>query len=94
MTPWRSRSESRHSIPPVETALAIKGYRDALTHVLQLAAARDLQSLAGIGLLIPQGEKRGRYYTAGADLAALRGAIVDKRNPRDYSDPFGESSDR
>jgi hypothetical protein len=57
-------------------------------------ATRDLQTLAAVGLLIPQGEKRGRYYTAGAEIAAIRGSIVGKRNPRDRADPFGGSSDR
>ena len=57
-------------------------------------ATRDLQTLAAVGLLIPQGEKRGRYYTAGAEIAAIRGSIVGKRNPRDRADPFGGSSGR
>lgn len=52
-------------------------------------ASRDLRMMADAGLLIPHGEKRGRYYTRGRELAERREQIVDARDPRDDSDPFG-----
>ncbi len=51
-------------------------------------ASRDLQRLADDKWLAPGGEKRGRFYTASADLRRLRQAIIDAREPRDDSDPF------
>lgn len=55
-------------------------------------AGRDLQQLVAAGLLISHGEKRGRYYTASKELAALRQGIIASRDPRDDSDPFAESA--
>ncbi len=52
-------------------------------------ASRDLQRLADDNWLAPGGEKRGRFYTASSDLRRLRQAIIDAREPRDDSDPFG-----
>jgi hypothetical protein len=40
------------------------------------------------GLLEPNGEKRGRYYTATKKIVDIRRAIVNARDPRDESDPF------
>lgn len=51
-------------------------------------AGRDLQQLVAAGLLITHGEKRGRFYTASRELAAIRQAIVLARKPRDDTDPF------
>lgn len=51
-------------------------------------ATRDLQTLTNHGLLMPHGERRGRYYTAGKEISEIRRLVVDRRNPRDNSDPF------
>lgn len=51
-------------------------------------ATRDLQSLTNLGLLVAHGERRGRFYTAGPEVAAIRQKVVGRRNPRDDSDPF------
>lgn len=51
-------------------------------------ATRDLQTLANLGLLIAHGEKRGRYYTAGDEITAIRNSIIGRRVPRDETDPF------
>lgn len=51
-------------------------------------ASRDLKQLTDCGLLIPHGEKRGRYYTGSKQLLALRSEIVAARDSRDDSDPF------
>ncbi len=55
-------------------------------------ASRDLRLLVDRGLLIPHGEKRGRYYVASKELARLRQDIIDDRDPRDDSDPFGDAA--
>ena len=52
-------------------------------------ASRDLQRLVEAGLLTPRGEKRGRYYVGAPIILLARQAIIDSRNPRDDSDPFG-----
>ncbi len=52
-------------------------------------ASRDLQRLVEAGLLTPRGEKRGRYYVGAPAILLARQAIIDSRNPRDDSDPFG-----
>lgn len=57
--------------------------------VSENTASRDLRQLVDAGLLIPFGEKRGRYYRASNELQAIHQAIVDARDPRDDSDPFG-----
>ncbi len=48
-------------------------------------ASRDLKSLADAGLLEASGERRGRHYTAGAAVRAVRERI---RLPRPADDPF------
>jgi Fic family protein len=50
-------------------------------------SSRDLGALAGAGLLVAQGEKRGRYYLAGEWVKQLR-AQTDL--PRIQTDPFNE----
>jgi Fic family protein len=56
--------------------------------ITEAAASRDLKQLQDAGLLIPHGEKRGRYYTAGDDLRAIIRTLVAARSPRDNTDPF------
>lgn len=51
-------------------------------------ASKDLQRLVDAGLLVPNGEKRGRFYTAGAVLVQIRNDIRVGRSGRDDSDPF------
>ena len=55
------------------------------------AASRDLRALVDAGLLVKRGAKRGTYYVASPTLAAVRQAIIEKREPRDDSDPFAET---
>lgn len=57
-------------------------------HVSDQAASRDLRALVDAGLLVKRGAKRGTYYVASPRLAAMRQAIVERRSPRDDSDPF------
>jgi Fic family protein len=62
--------------------------RDADDEVTLGTATRDLAALVSADLLVARGKARGRHYTAGAALRALRRSIVDLRDPRDDSDPF------
>ena len=69
-------------------------YRAALVEtgeepISEPTASRDLQRLVEAGLLTPRGEKRGRYYVGAPVTLLARQAIIDSRNPRDNSDPFG-----
>lgn len=56
--------------------------------ISEQTASRDLQRLVAAELLVPAGEKRGRFYAGSPELARLRRDIVASRNPRDESDPF------
>lgn len=56
--------------------------------ITEQMASRDLHDLVQANLLLPQGEKRGRFYLAGPEIAAARQAIIQSRDPKDDSDPF------
>ena len=49
------------------------------------AAGRDLKRLAELGLLIPRGEKRGRFYVGSDQLRSIAAAAKDHRKA---DDPF------
>jgi hypothetical protein len=59
--------------------------------IAEPTATRDLQRLVDAALLTQRGEKRGRYYAGAPPILLARQAIIDSRNPRDDSDPFGQS---
>ena len=65
--------------------------------VSKYVASRDLKTLAELGLIDPQGEKRGRHYTASKELKQARArvrilkVIVD---PYDLPSVDGKSSPR
>jgi Fic family protein len=61
--------------------------------VSEQTATRDLQALTNHGLLVPHGERRGRFYTAGKEIVDIRNKVIARRNPRDESDPFEAKSD-
>jgi hypothetical protein len=50
-------------------------------------ASRDLKSLVEQGLLVPKGERRGRYYVASD---GLREILVKTREGRRVEDPFDQ----
>ena len=54
-------------------------------------AKRDLKLLTGSGLLLPEGERRGRTYVASPYLAAL---WKQSRMPRQIIDPFAPDRSR
>jgi Fic family protein len=56
--------------------------------ITEQTASRDLQRLVEAGLLVPSGEKRGRFYVAGADVAQVWQQIRSDRDPRNDTDPF------
>jgi Fic family protein len=59
-------------------------YRSA-AEVSEQVGGRDLKSLADRGLLIPAGEKRGRYYTGSTDILDIRKLILREKL---VPDPF------
>ena len=59
--------------------------------VTEQVAGRDLRQLADADLLVPVGEKRGRFYVASPRLRALQREVVARRDPRDNSDPFAST---
>ena len=70
---------------------AALGYRIKNPHyqlqaeVSNQIAKNDLKTLSDAGLLIPVGEKRGRYYLAGPTIREIRNLT---RSPRIEEDPF------
>jgi hypothetical protein len=54
--------------------------------VSELVASRDLATLVDRGLLIPKGERRGRYYLAAEPLTEIRKSVDQRRKP--IEDPF------
>ena len=50
-------------------------------------ASRDLKVLVDIGLLVPEGERRGRFYSAAPIVAEIRQKL---RLPKKVDDPFAE----
>lgn len=71
-------------------------YQEA-NDVSAVVASRDLKCLCNLGILIPVGERRGRYYVAAEILIQIRGRCADTTraaNPYDLirSDVTGLSS--
>lgn len=65
---------------------------DTDEEMTEQVASRDLRILVEAELLIARGERRGRYYVASPELAAIRQAIIDARDARDDGDPFLRAS--
>jgi len=82
----------RSVVALADAALGLKvrntSYR-AAAQVNDVAASRDLKSLVDAGLLVKQGENRGRFYTASDEILSIRRKTVEPRSPR--SDPFAET---
>ena len=53
--------------------------------ISELVASRDLRRMCDIGLLLPFGEKRGRFYGASEELLSARAAT---RAPKQLIDPY------
>lgn len=68
-------------------------YRSSAEEVLgeeisDLTASRDLKAMVDLGLLDAVGERRARYYLAGARPRELRQQVRESRDPRTSHDPF------
>ena len=50
-------------------------------------ASRDLKQLMDAGLLVPEGQKRGRHYKPAPMVAQIRQRL---RLPQEADDPFGK----
>lgn len=72
----------------VRNATYRAAFAEAEEEISEQTASRDFRQLVRSGLLVPHGAGRGRFYTAGRELVAIRRAIVDARAARDDSDPF------
>ncbi|HUC00179.1 MAG TPA: Fic family protein [Solirubrobacterales bacterium] len=59
-----------------------------------LTASRDLKAMVDADLLQAVGERRARYYLAGATLTELRNEIRSSRTPISEDDPFRIVRDR
>ncbi len=53
--------------------------------ISNVVASRDLRKLCDLDLLVPVGEKRGRYYVASNSLKEMR---EKTREPRRMDDPY------
>lgn len=89
----------RTLIPLFDAALGLRVrnglYRAMLEDIEPITdntASRDLKRLVDGGLLIPRGERRGRYYLASPGLRGVHQEIVSARDPRDESDPFASAA--
>lgn len=75
---------------------AMTGYRVRNNTYREIAgisvelASRDLRQVVKSGLLVPHGEKRGRYYLASAHLLDLRKRVDRPKSP--IPDPFTQLS--
>jgi hypothetical protein len=59
-------------------------YRSA-ADVSEAVASRDLKALVDSGLLVPRGERRGRYYLASDRVKQVRARVAE---PKSVPDPF------
>lgn len=62
--------------------------------ISEQTASRDLRAMVDRNLLEPLGERRTRYYLAGAQPTALRKKITEGRPPSSADDPFEAVRDR
>jgi Fic family protein len=84
----REGLHDRTAIPLFEASLGRKitnARYQAAAEVSQYVAGRDLKVLSDIGLLDPEGERRGRVYFGGKELKAARQA---SRIKRPLTDPY------
>lgn len=84
----RDGLNERTAIPLFNAALGIRvtnARYQKETEESSHVAGRDLKALTDLALLVPHGEKRGRYYTAGT---ALREAREAGRRSRAVQDPY------
>ena len=84
----REGLNERMAIPLFNAALGIRvtnARYQVETEASSYVAGRDLKTLSDLEILIPHGEKRGRYYSAGKEL---RDARQKTRRNRTVLDPY------
>ena len=84
----RQRLNERMTVPLFNSAVGMRltnARYQRETEESSHVAGRDLKALADLALLVPHGEKRGRYYTAGEELREARKAA---RRSRPVQDPY------
>lgn len=64
----------------------------SIAEVSPAAASRDLRLAVEAALLVPHGEKRGRFYTAADDLRDLRVSMREAVREKDLVDPYAQPS--
>jgi Fic family protein len=84
----RKRLPERTALALVESAFGVRvrnsSYR-VTADISNNLASRDLTALVEAGLLIPEGEKRGRVYLASPEVQGVR---TNRRIARGRDDPF------
>ena len=84
----RARLNERMAVPLFNASLGIRVTNSRYQKEAEVSshiAGRDLRVLTDLELLLPHGEKRGRYYTAGRGLIEVRAGA---RRPETLVDPY------
>jgi len=84
----REKLPDRCELPLVDAAYGFRITRPRYVieaEVTEFVASRDLKRISDAGLIVPKGEKRGRYYVASAELKRIR---RDTRDDRLVPDPY------
>lgn len=80
----------RMSYAVADSSIGIKvrnsTYRNQV-HISNESASKDLKTLVGQGLLVPRGERKGRYYEA-SDAIKVMVRTAAEQTPRISRDPF------
>jgi len=84
----RKKLNERMTVPLFNSAIGMRvtnARYQKETEVSSYTAGRDLKVLTDLEILVPHGEKRGRYYTAGKELKDARHGA---RRERPILDPY------
>jgi Fic family protein len=95
----QQRLPERVMSPMFDAAMGLRvrnvTYRAALEEsgeesITEQTAQRDFQRLVEAKLLIPSGQRRGRFYIASDSVAQIWQQIRSGRDPRNDTDPFAD----
>jgi Fic family protein len=80
IAPYKLHERMEMSLLDAAFGFAVRAGRyQTENQVSDVVASRDLRKLSDLGLLEPVGEKRGRYYQAGASLREIyRNAVLEQ----------------
>lgn len=93
----KQRLPERCELPLVDAAYGLRLNRPRYmtqANVTEFVASRDLKRLSDSGLLLPHGEKRGRFYMASPSIRQLREVVRDNALVPDPYDIVGAGSRR